>query len=183
MRKIKRCFQFVVQSEGKQHKRTHMSVRDWRMNGAGVLLQVFHLKFFKLDTCYWIERFLVTSRWLYWGPKTKKRRPYWCTKPVVWGSNSILIQKSSFVWVNQYGGLSRGRKRSRPMWSRVRYVTDRRGRPIRIENFVIDTIILTKIFSMYQNIFVHFQSNQLCKYNCMTPQCSDKSRLHHSCGS
>ena len=59
-----------------------------------------------------IERFHVMSRRPYWCSKTKKRRPYWCPKPVLLELNSIFMQKSSFVWVYQYGGLSREWKRS-----------------------------------------------------------------------
>ena len=37
-----------------------------------------------------IERFHMTSRWPYWCSKTIKRRPCWCTKPVLWELISFL---------------------------------------------------------------------------------------------
>ena len=46
------------------------------------------------------------------GCHVTSRRPYWYTKPVLWKLNSIFMQKSSFVWVNQYGGWWRELKRS-----------------------------------------------------------------------
>lgn len=49
-----------------------------------------------------IERFPVTSRQQYSCSKTKKWRPFWCAKTVLWALNSIFMQKSSFVWVNYY---------------------------------------------------------------------------------
>ena len=53
-----------------------------------------------------MEHFHVMLRRPFWCSKTKKQPPYWCTKPVLWELNSIFMQKSSFVWVNQYGSLS-----------------------------------------------------------------------------
>ena len=35
--------------------------------------------------------FHMTSRWPYLYPKTMKRRPCLCPKPVLWGSNSFLM--------------------------------------------------------------------------------------------
>ena len=47
-----------------------------------------------------IESFHMTSRWPYHCPKTMKRRPCWCPKPVLWELNSFLMQPLSFVPVN-----------------------------------------------------------------------------------
>ena len=58
------------------------------------------------------ERFQMTSRPLYWCFKTNKRRPYWCTKPIIRELNSIFMQTFSFVSVNQYGRWPREGKRS-----------------------------------------------------------------------
>ena len=43
-----------------------------------------------------IECFHMTSR----RPKTMKRRPCWCPKPVLWELNSFLMQTLSFVSIN-----------------------------------------------------------------------------------
>ena len=47
-----------------------------------------------------IECFHMTSRRPYWRPKTMKRRPCWCSKPILWELNSFLMQTLSFVSVN-----------------------------------------------------------------------------------
>ena len=47
-----------------------------------------------------IECFHMTSRRSYWCPKTMKRRPCWCSKPVLWELNSFLMQTLSFVPIN-----------------------------------------------------------------------------------
>ena len=39
----------------------------------------------------------------YWCFKTKKWRPYWCTKPSLGEFMSIFMQKSPIVLVNRYG--------------------------------------------------------------------------------
>ena len=80
-----------------------------------VLRNVEHLLLSTASICPWanfcpqsshetirMEHFHVTSR-----------QPYWCTKPVLWELNFIFMQNSSFVWVNQYDGLSREWKRSK----------------------------------------------------------------------
>ena len=47
-----------------------------------------------------IECFHMTSWWPYWCPRTMKRRPCWCSKPVLWELNSFLMQTCSFVPIN-----------------------------------------------------------------------------------
>ena len=47
-----------------------------------------------------IECFHMTSRGPFWFPKTAKRRPYWCPKPVLWELNSFLTKTLSFVLIN-----------------------------------------------------------------------------------
>ena len=51
-----------------------------------------------------IECFHMTSRRPYsFGvpkPKTMKRRPCWCAKPILWELNSFLLQTLSFVPIN-----------------------------------------------------------------------------------
>ena len=42
----------------------------------------------------------MTSRRPYWSSKTKKWRPYWCTKHILSELNSISMRKLSFVSVN-----------------------------------------------------------------------------------
>ena len=42
----------------------------------------------------------MTSRRPYWHPKTMKRRPCWCPKPILWELNSFLIQALPFVPLN-----------------------------------------------------------------------------------
>ena len=44
-----------------------------------------------------IECFHMTSRRPYLCPKTMKRRPCWCPKPILWEMNSFLMQMISFV--------------------------------------------------------------------------------------
>ena len=47
-----------------------------------------------------IECFHMMSRQPYWCPKTMKRRPCRCPKPVLWELNSFLMQTISFVPIN-----------------------------------------------------------------------------------
>ena len=47
-----------------------------------------------------IECFHMTSRWPYCCPKTMKRPPCWCPKPILWELNSFLMQTLSFVAIN-----------------------------------------------------------------------------------
>ena len=49
-----------------------------------------------------LERFRMTSR-----------RPYWCSKPILWELNSFLMQKRSFVPINLNRCWSRECKRSK----------------------------------------------------------------------
>ena len=42
----------------------------------------------------------MTSRRQYWCPKTMKRQPCWCPKPILWELNSLLMQMLSFVPIN-----------------------------------------------------------------------------------
>ena len=54
-----------------------------------------------------IERFHIKSmksRRPYWCPKTMKRRPCLCPKPVLWELNSFLMQTLSFVQINLHRG-------------------------------------------------------------------------------
>ena len=44
--------------------------------------------------------FHMTSRWPFWCPKTMKRRPCCCTKPILCEFNSFLMQTLSFVPIN-----------------------------------------------------------------------------------
>ena len=73
-------------------------------NGAdGTSLNEFRmLKYFKSKwKRFWIiECFHMTSRGPYWCPKTMKRRPCWCRKPLLWELNSFLMQTLSFVSIN-----------------------------------------------------------------------------------
>ena len=36
----------------------------------------------------------------YWSPKTMKRRPCWCPKPILWELNSFPMQTLSFIPIN-----------------------------------------------------------------------------------
>ena len=65
------------------------------------------------------ERFLMTSR-----------RPYWCSKPVLWELNSFLMETLSFVSINLHRCWSREWKRSivgcccmllRKVWNRSNF--------------------------------------------------------------
>ena len=47
-----------------------------------------------------IARFHMTSRWPYCCSKTIKRRPCWCSKPILWELNSFLMLTLSFVPIN-----------------------------------------------------------------------------------
>ena len=47
-----------------------------------------------------IECFHMTSRRPYCCPKTMKRQPCWCPKPILWELNSFLMQTLSFVSIN-----------------------------------------------------------------------------------
>ena len=51
----------------------------------------------KENTVKPIECFHMTSQRPYCCPKTMKRRPCWCPKPVLWELNSFLMQTLSFV--------------------------------------------------------------------------------------
>ena len=42
----------------------------------------------------------MTSRRQYLCSKTMKRRPFWCTKTILWELNSFLLQTLSFVPIN-----------------------------------------------------------------------------------
>ena len=57
-----------------------------------------------------IECFHMTSR----CPKTMKRPPCWCPKPILWELNSFLMQTLSFVSVNLYRCWPREWKHSIP---------------------------------------------------------------------
>ena len=46
--------------------------------------------------------FQITSRRPYCCPKTIKRRPCWCPKPVLWEWNSFLMQTLSFAPINMH---------------------------------------------------------------------------------
>ena len=59
-----------------------------------------------------IERFHMTSRRPCWCSKTKKWPPWWCTKLILQGLNSIFMRIPSFVSVIQYGCWSREWKRT-----------------------------------------------------------------------
>ena len=59
-----------------------------------------------------IECFHMTSRRPYLCPKTMKRRPCWCFKPILWELNSFLTQTLSFVPINLHRCWSRGWKHS-----------------------------------------------------------------------
>ena len=47
-----------------------------------------------------IKCFHMTSRRSYGCPKTMKRRPCCCPKPILWELNSFLMQTLSFVQIN-----------------------------------------------------------------------------------
>ena len=57
----------------------------------------------EMSICLCIECFQMTSRRLYRCPKTMKRRPCWCPKPILWELNSFLMQTLSFVLINLHG--------------------------------------------------------------------------------
>ena len=60
-----------------------------------------HYKFLETKTTLkYIERFHMTSRRQYLCSKTMKRRPFWCTKTILWELNSFLMQTLSFVPIN-----------------------------------------------------------------------------------
>ena len=59
----------------------------------------------------WIECFHLTSWQPYWCPETMKRRPCWCTKPILWELNSFLMYTLSFVPINLNGCWPREWKR------------------------------------------------------------------------
>ena len=44
----------------------------------------------------------MTSRRQYLCSKTMKRRPFWCTKTILWELNSFLMQTLSFVPINSH---------------------------------------------------------------------------------
>ena len=52
-------------------------------------------------------RFHMTSWRPYLCPKTMKRRPCWCPKPVLWELTSFLMQTLSFVRINLHTCWSR----------------------------------------------------------------------------
>ena len=56
--------------------------------------------------------FHMTSRRPYLSPKTIKRRPCWCPKPIQWELNSLLTQTLSFVPINLHRCWSREWKHS-----------------------------------------------------------------------
>ena len=43
---------------------------------------------------------VFTWRWPYWCSKTMKRRPCWCSKPILWELNSFVMWTLSFVSIN-----------------------------------------------------------------------------------
>ena len=53
-----------------------------------------------VDSRFHIERFHMASLRPYWSPKTMKRRPCWCPKPILWELNSFLMQTIFFVPIN-----------------------------------------------------------------------------------
>ena len=68
-------------------------MQSWRDTNVMTIIASFQLSTF-------IECFHMTSRWLYWCPRTMKWSPCWCPKPVLWESNSFLMQMPSFVPIN-----------------------------------------------------------------------------------
>ena len=46
--------------------------------------------------------FFMTSRPPYWFPKTMKRRPCWCLKPILWELNAFILLKLIFAPINLY---------------------------------------------------------------------------------
>ena len=90
----------------------------------------------------------MTSRRQYWCSKTKKRRPYWYTKPILWELNSIFMQTFSLVSVNQYGHWSREWHRSihRPQTTHnclIRSQTVLALKPLAFESPYCDQFTLT----------------------------------------
>ena len=59
-----------------------------------------------------IKCFHMTSQRPCWSSKTKKWRPWWCTKLILWELDSIIMQILSFVAVIKYGCWSREWKSS-----------------------------------------------------------------------
>ena len=49
---------------------------------------------------FWV--FFMTSSPPYWCPKTIKRRPCWCLKPILWELNPFILLKLIFAPINLY---------------------------------------------------------------------------------
>ena len=65
----------------------------------------------------------MTSRRPYWRSKTMKRRPCWCTKPILWELDSFLMQTFSFVPINLHRCWTRNWKRSIcGAWSIINFI-------------------------------------------------------------
>ena len=55
---------------------------------------------FQTKLVYYIECFYRTLWQPYWCSKTMKRWPCWCTKTILWASDSFLMQTLFFVPIN-----------------------------------------------------------------------------------
>ena len=67
---------------------------------------MFWLKvYFNGQQTAWLHDRMDGMRMMSWQPysKTIRRRPCWCTKPIVWEFNSFLMWTLSFVPINLHG--------------------------------------------------------------------------------
>ena len=65
-----------------------------------ILQYSIYLSFY-LCVCVFTYLFYLRVR-PYWCPKTMKQWPCWCSKQILWETNSLLMQPLSFVLINWY---------------------------------------------------------------------------------